>query len=299
MIQIKGRNLENLAQEHYEKIEPYIKANLNNKVGQLYKYIKTNLEQIIKGKPKELKDIIQNFPAYDNSSIKKIFDYDRFIDKKRKYNAYLLAERLKVNVCPYCNRQYTFTINKGNKGVRPDFDHFYCQKDYPYLALSFYNLIPSCHICNSNFKKDEKFDIDTHIHPYTEGFENDVRFTILLNPKSGIDIFYGIENSFEICLNLSTLDLEKKEKVKRNITVFKLNIIYNEHKDYVKEILQRSILYEDTYLENLFNQYEGTLFKSLGEVQRMALSNYVQDEDLEKRVLSKLTKDISEELGIL
>ena len=61
--------------------------------------------------------------------------------------AYWLQSQLSVKVCPYCNRMYTTTLY-GKKRVRPDFDHFYPQSRYPYLAVSLFNLIPSCNVCN-------------------------------------------------------------------------------------------------------------------------------------------------------
>lgn len=74
-------------------------------------------------------------------------DYDR-------WDAYGLAKKLNVNVCPYCNQLPTYTIGTSlKKGVRPEFDHFLDKVRFPYLALSIYNLVPSCHICNSNLDR--------------------------------------------------------------------------------------------------------------------------------------------------
>jgi hypothetical protein len=113
---------------------------------------------------------------------KKAFNYDSksiFSDELK----YGLAQKLNLKVCPYCNRNYTLTINKevvnshlGKIKVvktRPDFDHFFCKSKHPILALSFYNLIPSCAICNRTLKGDVEFSLDIqngHVHPYLEGF---------------------------------------------------------------------------------------------------------------------------------
>jgi hypothetical protein len=38
-----------------------------------------------------------------------IFDYDKLLTQKIKYE---LAQKLDVKVCPYCNRNYTLTVQK-------------------------------------------------------------------------------------------------------------------------------------------------------------------------------------------
>jgi hypothetical protein len=45
--------------------------------------------------------------------------------------------------------------------------------------------------------------------------------------------------------------------------------------------------------------YEGSLFKNREDLMRLITCGYVNDEDLHKRPLSKLIKDISEELELL
>ena len=42
--------------------------------------------------------------------------------------------------------------------------------------------------------------------------------------------------------------------------------------------------------------YSGTIFSSRDELMRLITCGYVNDEDINKRPLSKLIKDISEEL---
>ena len=59
------------------------------------------------------------------------------------------------------------------------------------------------------------------------------------------------------------------------------------------------MIYNDSYLDELLAQYEGTLFKNKEDLQRLITCGYVNDKDLHKRPLSKLTKDISQELGLL
>lgn len=289
MIQIRRNNIDELVEKHYKGILNHIETKWKkNTLVSDFLQNHTTLKEIITGNPDELQTIIDKIPEKEvaelSSEIKKVFYYEGF-KKWSDYGAYHLANGLQVNVCPYCNRQFTFTIiEKGkDKGkVRPEFDHFFSQSKYPYLALSFYNLIPSCHICNSTLKGSKEFSLKTHIHPYLDEFGKDCKFSLKLKMGKGIDFFYGKKDSFEITFNHN-----QNKRIQNNINDFSLKLIYNEHKDYVSEIIQKSTAYTDSYMNSLFNQFEGTLFSSVGDVQKMVMSNYISEEDLDKRVLAK------------
>ncbi|MGB3962330.1 MAG: hypothetical protein WBK95_08860, partial [Sulfurimonas sp.] len=80
---------------------------------------------------------------------------------------------------------------------------------------------------------------------------------------------------------------------------FALQTLYNEHKDIVLELIQKAQIYNESYLDELMQNYEGTLFKNREDLMRLITCGYLNDEDLHKRPLSKLIKDISEELGLV
>ena len=63
-------------------------------------------------------------------------------------------ERVGLEVCPYCGRNYINTAlhptkTNPNTEVKPQIDHFLPKGEYPYLALNYYNMIPSCDTCNA------------------------------------------------------------------------------------------------------------------------------------------------------
>ncbi len=251
---------------------------------------------------KFITDYNANFPTVINDpdvldELSSLFFYGTY----KKWGASILANALGVNVCPYCNRQYTFTLDKTftGKGTRPHFDHFYDQARYPFLSLSFYNLIPSCYICNSTLKGSEKFDIDTHLHPYKEGFDEKVKFTI---KPSTVSFVNGLPSSFKIRYKVDRTKISTNSDIKRILrssNSFRIIPLYNKHIDYVAEIIQKSIAYNEDYYTTLFNDFQGNLFNTIDDVKKMVLSNYISEEELGKRVLAKLTKDIAEELGII
>ncbi len=278
MIKIATPNLEELAQKHFEVLKSKIK----------FPTCKYSLEEVITAKPQKLHEIAMAYKG--NTTFNFMINlYDNFCNKKKRYDAYDLAESLHVNVCPYCNRNYTFTVHSKNGSTRPQFDHFYDKATYPILALSFYNLIPSCPTCNSSIKGRKRFSLTTHIHPYVEGFDDKARFALHVKDSS----FYYDEKGFD--LELSSNDA----KAKKNIKDFALEEIYKNHKDIVLELIQKSIMYNESYIDELMKNYEGTLFKNEEDLLRLIFGGYIADEDLGKRPLSKLTKDILEQLEIV
>ena len=65
------------------------------------------------------------------------------------------------------------------------------------------------------------------------------------------------------------------------------------------ELIQKREIYPDSYIDDLFHQYEGTLFKNREDLLRIITGGYIDDIDINKRPLSKLIKDISEELDLI
>lgn len=327
MIKISIPNIDTIARVHYKNV--VVKCGKKGKAKTLvqileqkgagrisrkkefFRKLKNDIEldfhnSLITAKPNILSDFI-NIYERDFSDVLsnkkhceellKIFFYEKY----EKWNAYQLSEDLNVKVCPYCNRQYTFTLVKSEvkKGIRPHFDHFFDKATYPYLALSFYNLIPSCYICNSSLKGSDKFKLSTHLHPYIEGFDERIKFSI--RPQN-INFINGTPDAFKVKLKINratSYSFDDLRRIRKNSKVFRLIDLYNEHKDFIAEIIQKSIAYDEDYYQSLFNEFNGTLFNSIEDVKRMVLSNYITDEKLGNRVLSKLTKDIAEELGIL
>lgn len=324
---IAPKNIDAIVKEHYERVaEKSGKKGtaktlvdiINTKIShsksplkkRFYKRLKKDIEldydnSLITAKPPVLNSIKNKYwktykalliqPSF-RKELLKVFFYENY----DKWNAYQLAIDLNIKVCPYCNRQYTFTIGTSlKKGTRPQFDHFFDKGKNPFLALSFYNLVPSCGICNQDFKGFKEFDLTTHLHPYMEGFDERVKFSI--KPQN-INFLRGIPTSFEVKYRVNKkkkVTINELKKILNNSKIFKLLPLYNQHKDYISEIIQKSIAYNEDYYKDLFHRYNGTLFNSINDVKKMVLSNYISEDELGQRVLAKLTKDIAEELQIL
>ena len=239
-----------------------------------------NLKRVLIGLPTELDSIKSKFRKDKN--IRKIFDYENWLNYD-KYNAYDFAKKLDIPTCPYCNRTYTKTVitQKGEKIIRPEFDHWFPKSEYPLLALSFYNLIPSCHICNSNVKGKTEFKLDTHFHPYNSA--SNVKATFSYNYKSC--------DGYRIKINT------KDDFSRDSVEAFQLENIYQAHEDEVKDLIKIRQAYSDKYIEILNKSLKINLSKE--EVYRLAFGVHYEDDKFDRRPLSKLKKDILTELGII
>ncbi len=273
MIKIHHCNLEKIAREHFEGVRDKIDIPDDE------------LEEIILAKPEKLIEVAKKYSKYD---VKMKNKYTNFTSKKQEYDAYDLAKKLNVNVCPYCNENSTYTIDKKSKKIRPEFDHFYDKVTYPILSLSFYNLIPCCHICNSTLKGTTKFSLDNYIHSYHDSFDKEAKFGLKIKDMT----FYHDIEGFDISLK------EMSKKAENSAKVFVLNERYKQHKDLILELIQKNEMYPDSYLDELLGNYEGTLFKNREDLLRLITCGYVTEEEIGKRPLSKLIKDISKELDL-
>lgn len=251
-------------------------------------------------------------------AIHKFFDYKEFCDckeikvnnKQVKWNRHQLIASLGVTVCPYCNRQFISSyVENDCLKTTADLDHYYSQNEYPYLALSLYNFIPSCQICNSRFKIAKNFHDEPHLYPYKEEFGDIAKFRTAFyddeerkekiedDDRYDIDYLMGNSNNFKLQINVDEPESEIGRKIKNSMDTFHLEDLYNSHKDYVSELFKKSIIYNESRIDELYSQYPD-LFNSKEEIVQMVVSNYICDEDLGKRPLAKLTKDICEELGL-
>jgi len=77
-----------------------------------------------------------------------------------------------------------------------------------------------------------------------------------------------------------------------------LDKLYAQHTDFVLELIQKKYAYSESYLDSLYKQYEGTLFKNREDILRLVAGNFVDEANLSKRPLSKLTKDIVQQLDL-
>jgi len=208
--------------------------------------------------------------------------YKKFSDTKEY--SYKIIEFLGLKSCPYCNISYTYAVMDEQKKeyyVRPHFDHYYEKSLYPHLSLSFYNLVPACPYCNSSLKGASNFK---PIHPFFENFDGLANFTITIKK---LNTLYTDENSLEI-----ELDSQDPRAVS-HITNFKLNERYTHHKDIVQEILIKKKWYTPERVEAMKNFLTAIGTQTTEDYINLIITgNYTNSENINKRPLAKLNKDI-------
>ena len=260
--------------------------------------------KIMKKKNKKSKSILEiRFEKLNISEEylpNQLFCYKKLQTGNKDWNRHKLLSLIGIEICPYCQRNYISSYEENNdEKTTADLDHFYPKSLYPFLALSLYNFIPSCQICNSRFKGNK--DTRDSVYLYEEGFDElGVKFK---TSKEVISEILGERYSdFYVKIDYENLkNKEDGEKVKNSIENLGLDRVYKKsHNQYIQNLLYNIEKYPENYLENCVEMFESDVDK------KKQLEEYFKDivkEPYRKRIengepLAKLTKDILEEFNI-
>lgn len=231
------------------------------------------------------KETITNY-ILKGSSDDKVSGYSGFYKSfSQSDEAYKILDIINVRVCPYCNRQFTFTASKNGVKTRPQFDHFFPKTLYPYLAVSMFNLVPSCAICNCG--KSDVFPKNV-LYPYEESFESrNIRFTA----GDIIPYLLGFEETIDISLeSYRPGDTSTSDIIDEYNKCFKIKIIYEQHLDHIKNLIAKKAIFSDEAIKSICSSYSGILgFPPY--LEQLIFGKY-DTESLINHPLSKLTSDI-------
>lgn len=337
MYRFLFKDINNVNKENLRRllVGPHIIPESFGGSGEGFKTMRANFDEIIAHCPLPENNTKR---AKAKDICKSIFDYEKFTEKKKV--TYWLLRELDVRVCPYCNRIYTITLpsemelEKGEKFVttRPTFDHFYSKDEYPYLAVSLFNLIPSCHVCNMN-KGTSQYKI---IYPYDEEFGDEAVFRVVPDltskacrkDKGVLNFLHGGSNRFHIkfmgkdgisLLNDAPLeyrladieDEEYRKRIKNSIELFRLERLYKEHKEEIRDILKIRYYFNEEYVKSVVcpiiekKMRKEKKRKNLNKQQireiamDMIFFTHMQQEEWGKRPLSKLITDILNQISVM
>lgn len=204
----------------------------------------------------------------------------------------VIARKMGVKTCVYCNANYTINDDK-NKGYY-DLDHWKPKALYPYLSTSFFNLQPSCAYCNRNKSDDDgayfrlwgvRGQKRLHVLGVTISDNSIARYLLNHDASQLTPIFFAHK--------LGSLDM-------RNNTDRKLHItdIYNEHKDVAEEVLWKYIAYKSSYVKGWKNATKKAV-PSMAEVNRFILGTYDNPKDIHKRPLTDMAQNVARTLGLI
>ena len=127
-------------------------------------------------------------------------------------------------------------------------------------------------------------------------------------PKADYPFFcLSVYNLIPACHSCNHEKLEEKDilldfegadnEEKQNIKVLGLKDVYNKHTDYVKELVDDAMSYDTYAREALVTAFQGAGHHPC-EVYDFVWGRHLSDAEYEDRPLSKLTKDMLDQLGI-
>lgn len=247
-----------------------------------------SLEDLLYGSFEKLQEIQARLGDMSKrDDIKSIFNYE---SKFQPIIAKFFEEYVEVHTCYFCNIEFINKFKSSSDGKFKNgftLDHYIDKGKYPYLALSLYNLIPSCYTCNSKVKGMDEIN---NLSPSSSKFDFDskVKFkTFMRNKNLQID-----EVKDFLLLLKEDFSLEYEEYIKG----FMLDERYEYHKYKVIEMINKRKEYPDSRIKELATLTQ----KTEEEVKQDLFGEYLfEANDLHKRPLSKLIKDISEELELI
>src|SRR5699024_24936 len=145
--------------------------------------------------------------------------------------------------------------------ARPTFDHWFPKGSYPLLSLSFYNLIPSCNMCNGSIKGTKILRLKNTFHPYLKHDEDSLRmnfnFSYTLGDHTSAESKIVAHNQFS----------------ENSIKEMKLREIYKTHKEEIRELLFLKKAYSESYISSLHSILKTPL--STEEVYRLAFGVFL------------------------
>ncbi|WP_054870031.1 hypothetical protein [Caloranaerobacter sp. TR13] len=295
MVKISSPYSDAFKEAYWNWFKNHYEVNDNTKLSEIFIEGKYMLE-----KDFLLKDVIISDNTYieistmlkkaDKSIIKSKYDfvdeYERFVSRdsdkeSAKMNAVKLYKEIDIKVCPYCNLNDISYYKDVHGTKRGHLDHFYCKKDYPYLALSIYNLVPICSTCNSSFKGSKSTNIKNYIHPYFECFGDEGRFILIMgqamnslqedtkkSSNTYIALRYG-KNSYKVRNNNKLFHLAYDDE--QGILG-----VYQQEIEYAVELLKKFRNYSPELIDSLYRTWK-----------KLSSKEDIKKEDFENNIFDK------------
>lgn len=207
-----------------------------------------------------------------------------------------------IRACVYCNAEYLAYVDgekkvlkRNKKGTsvttkmiklgRFQIDHFMPQSLFPFLCISFYNLQPSCSYCNL-WKSDEP---KIEFNLYTKNKSKIDPFLINLDPES-INRYVLSHNINDLKIIIDTPN--EKKLIKNHKDVFAIDKLYESYLDEAEEIVWKALIYNETNVEQLKENYKDIFDKLKIDVGRFLYGYYDNEPNIHIRPLTKMKQDI-------
>lgn len=281
------------------KGKPRVKIILKRVEEQYLDKLIEEFEEIVLANPKEIKLFKDDFDAIIHSdnmaSNHKEFKNEllnRLGYSKLRNNFYAkYYEGIGVKACVYCNSQLAVTVRtiKGERSAKFQVDHFYPKAEYPCFSISFFNLLPTCSVCN-NKKRTQLIDFEVYSDKPVNLKQSP--FTFQLDKKSLV--LYRVNGITEKLI--IKFDDPGKKKFNKH---FDIEGIYSTQKDLAEELVLKSLMYNENYLISLRESFKKLYPNKIPMAERLIVGNYTRQKDIHKRPMSKFTQDIAKQLKII
>lgn len=240
-----------------------------------------------------------------NDDLSKIFDYDAFMrrrgTRRKRWGGMRLLEVLSetIKFCPYCNAETVYAIKFKRKpgadfdhiAIKSALDHFYPRSRYPFLALSLYNLIPSCTRCNSGLKRDKHTRITRVAHPYIPADDLDVGMRFIPILRDGRVLHRESPESIDRVMFVER-DAHTFKRGRRYEELFAVGEVYTKlFRREASDAIWRAVLFDGAYVDDVRKRVlkHGLL---LGDVERLVYGTPVDSEEINRHRLAKLRLDM-------
>lgn len=219
------------------------------------------------------------FTSKSLHDLQDIFKYTNKYDSKISAFFKRHADELKIYTCHYCDMAYINVYTENGKSVAKsqfDIDHFLPKGKCPPVALSLFNFVPSCPVCNERIKREGLPNVNL----------NDLKF---LSPSS-----FAFDLHKRIKVKLGHLTSQRKDFIyfvakypyDRYVDFFHLQERYDYHKI---EALRLEKL-KKNYSRSQIAQIAKCLHRSEKEVKEDIFNQRYMQNNL--RCFAKFTIDI-------
>jgi hypothetical protein len=263
-----------------ETVETLLTADFQHLERVYERFLALRIPKKIKGGRSQI-----NNPVF--SELEDIFNYTRGYDGKIADFFMKWATKLEIRSCYYCEMAYvnTYTYLEKTRWTTVqkrafDLDHFLPKGKCPCVALSLYNFVPSCQVCNSRIKHDDLPNVHyselEKICPTSEKAKFDKNITVRLR----------LRPTGKYLLSGRYVYLRAKRPYRQYVDFFKLNERYSFHKSEAERLKSLKDRYPKSHIKKiakLLGYREKTVEEDIFQL------NYLREKG---RCFEKFTRDL-------
>lgn len=213
-----------------------------------------------------------------------------------------IIRKLNIKTCVYCNTQFAIATDDNNAYFQ--LDHCFPKSKFPYFCTSFFNLQPSCSSCNQRKSQmDPRFgpNKEYNLSIWKKPDEPNTDFHISIDKSSLVQYLKSASSHDAEMLNILFGAGEATDDTKQQIletlnTRFHLADQYNYLKDVAEEVIWRHLIYSKGYYSGIEKEFSDLFPNIKSQVDRLIYGNYLSEEEIYKRPLSKFMQDIKKQL---